>query len=59
MLKARANTDQDTCAFGDKDLAGITEEEIDLQCDEIFKNTPIKFVPRKNNELDLAIALII
>jgi hypothetical protein len=28
---------------------GFTDEEIDLQCDELFKDTPIKFKPRKGN----------
>lgn len=39
-------------AFGDADLMGITEEEVDAQCDELFETTPIKFKARKNEIVD-------
>lgn len=39
-------------AFGDMDLLGISEVELDQQCDDLFQDTPIKFKARKNNELD-------
>lgn len=28
---------------------GISQEELDEQCDELFKEAPIEFRPRKNN----------
>jgi hypothetical protein len=28
---------------------GFTDEEIDQQCDELFRDTPIRFRPRKGN----------
>ena len=31
---------------------GITEEELDQQCEELFDQTPIEFQPRKNSEMD-------
>lgn len=46
-------------AYGDLALLGITESELDQQCDELFYDTPIKFIPRKNNKIDLKINLII
>ena len=39
-------------AFGDLALLGITENELDEQCDDLFGDTPIKFVPRKGNQID-------
>ena len=39
-------------AFGDADLMGITEDEVDAQCDELFDTPPIKFKPRKNEVVD-------
>jgi len=38
-------------AFGDLALLGITEAELDEQCDDLFNDVPIKFVPRKNNKI--------
>lgn len=38
---------------------GITEEELDEQCNELFKEAPIEFKPRKNNQMDQMIAQII
>lgn len=35
------------CALGDKDLLGMSEEELDSQCDDIFQDIPIPFVPQK------------
>jgi len=37
------------CAFGDMDLMGLSEEELDTQCDELFKTAPIDFIPRDGN----------
>lgn len=31
---------------------GLTESELDQQCEDLFKETPIKFKPRKDNEMD-------
>lgn len=38
---------------------GITEDEIDMQCDELFLQAPIEFKPKKNNEIDQILAKII
>jgi len=38
------------------DLHGISEEELDQQCDELFGEAPIVFKPRKDNEIDQMIA---
>jgi len=35
---------------------GISEEELDEQCEELFKETPIMFNPRKHNKMDEMIA---
>ena len=40
---------------GDIDQLGITEDELDAQCDELFSVAPIDFKPRKGNEIDLLI----
>ena len=45
----------ETAAYGDFDLLGISEEELDQQCDELFNEAPIEFKPRKDNEIDLMI----
>jgi len=42
----------ETAAYGDIDLLGISEEELDQQCDELFNEAPIEFKPRKDNEID-------
>lgn len=47
------------CAFGDQDLFGISENELDKECDEIFSEPIIDFNPRRENELDKAIAKMI
>lgn len=39
-------------AFGDLALLGITEIELDKQCDDLFNTTPIEFIPRKGNKID-------
>ena len=44
------------CAFGDEDLLGMSEEDLDMQCDDVFEDTPIPFKPRKGDILDQAIA---
>lgn len=38
---------------------GISEEELDEQCDELFKETPIVFSPRHNHQMDGMIAMYI
>lgn len=38
--------------FGDLALLGISESELDKQCDDLFYETPIQFVPRKGNKID-------
>ena len=43
------------CAFGDIDLLGLSEAELDQQCDDIFQDVPIKFKTMKGDALDLAI----
>jgi hypothetical protein len=47
------------CAFGDMDLMGLSVDELDTQCDELFKTQPIEFVPRPDNEIDMAMAELI
>ena len=46
-------------AFGDPALLGISEEELDEQCDELFRETPIIFQARKGNKMDEMINLYI
>ena len=43
-------------AFGDPDLLGISEEELDEQCDELFNQYPIRFEPRYGDQMDELIA---
>ena len=38
--------------FGDLALLGISEYELDKQCDDLFGQTPIKFQARKGNKID-------
>ena len=42
-------------ASDETELLGISEEELENQCDELFKDPPIKFKARKGNKLDEAI----
>ena len=42
-------------AFNDADLLGMTEEEIDAQCDELFEEAPIAFEPEETSDLNEAI----
>lgn len=44
------------CAFGDPDLLGLSEWELDLQCDDLFAEVPIRFKPKRGNSLDESIA---
>ena len=41
------------------DELGITEEELDLQCDELFLVSPVEFKAKKNNEVDAHLAKVI
>lgn len=43
----------------DFDNLGITEDELDLQCDELFMTPPIPFKPNKNNEIDQILVKLI
>jgi len=43
----------------DFDSLGITEDELDVQCDELFMTTPIVFKPNKNSEMDMFLAKFI
>lgn len=40
-------------------LLGITEYELDKQCDDLFTDTPIHFAPRKGNMIDSKIQFYI
>ena len=40
-------------------MLGISEEELDNQCDETFKDPPVVFLPRKGNKVDESIAQLI
>ena len=42
---------------GDYQNLGITEEELDEQCEQLFENTPIEFRPRKNSTMDEMLSL--
>ena len=53
---AKTELEVEVAAFGDPALAGISDEELNQQCVELFASTPIKFLPRSGNELDVAIA---
>lgn len=37
------------------ELLGISEEELDKQCDELFAEVPIRFKPRRENQMDMLI----
>ena len=47
------------CAFGDIDLMGLSEDELDNQCDQLFRYAPIEFQPWEGNSIDRAIQDII
>ena len=38
---------------------GFTDEEIEAQCDELFRTAPVKFRPRKGNQVDHQIDQVI
>lgn len=46
-------------AFGDAQLIGLSEQELDAQCDELFAGRPVEFIPRKGSVIDEEIALLI
>jgi hypothetical protein len=46
-------------AFGDPDLIGISEVELDKQSDELFMHVPIKFIPRKSDAVDQMVGRMI
>jgi len=48
-INLNEDIDLSQAAFGDIDLMGITEDELDQQCDELFADTPIEFNPRRND----------
>lgn len=52
----QAHAGEDAAAFGDPDLAGISEVELDQQCVDLFTTTPIKFLPRRSSDLDNTVA---
>lgn len=54
-----SNTEGQVAAFGDPDLLGITEDELDEQCDELFSQYPIRFEPRYGDQMDELIAAAI
>ncbi len=37
-------------------MMGISNEELENMCDELFSQNPIKFKARQNDEIDLLIA---
>ena len=43
----------------EEDILGISEEELDRQCDDLFAETPIKFKPKKNDTMDAMISMFI
>jgi hypothetical protein len=58
-------------ADGEVDINGLSENEIMIKCDELFRNKPIPFIPQKGeyykvqkeiermiNELDVTIPII-
>lgn len=50
---------EETLNDDDIDALGITEDELDLQCDELFMTAPIVFKPNKNSEIDMALAKLV
>ena len=49
-IKIPANQDIEiTSNFENINQLGITESELDQQCDELFRDTPIVFEPRKDD----------
>jgi len=49
----------ETVNFAD-DMMGLTEEELDQQCHDLFgSDAPIPFKPRKNDDMDQAIANLV
>jgi len=55
----RSHMTEQESQFGELDLMGISEDELDQQCDELFADTPIEFKPRRNVEIDQIIAQLI
>ena len=50
---------QEAIANSEMEMLGISQADIDQQCNDLFTETPIKFIPRKFNEIDEMIDLII
>ena len=53
------NMESTTLPEDDFETLGINEEELDLQCDELFMSPPIEFKPKKNVEADVILARVI
>jgi hypothetical protein len=45
-------TPNPTTAFSQLHVLGLTEEDLENQCDQLFQEVPIPFKERKNNEVD-------
>jgi hypothetical protein len=43
----------------DGEVFGITDDELDAQCAELFTDPPIEFLPRRSNPVDMTIAGVI
>lgn len=50
---------QEAIANQEMEMLGIGQADIDQQCKDLFTETPIKFIPRKFNEIDEMIDLMI
>lgn len=40
---------------GDADYTGVTEQEIEEQCEILFSEPPIRYVPRKGEKVDMEV----
>lgn len=59
LLKIQKNTYNEHYVVGDVDFAGVTEREIQEQCEALFMKAPMQFVPRKGVKTDLELKRMI
>jgi hypothetical protein len=55
-LTATGYTGEEPLNDDDLDNLGINEDELDIQCDELFMSAPIIFKPNKNSDIDMLLA---
>ena len=59
MLKLQKYTNYEHYVVGEVDFGGVTEREIQEQCEALFMKSPMQFIPRKGVKVDLELKRMI